>query len=204
MAMVRAAKVHPQERPLLFYKVGIHGSTPKDFGETFAAQFDTAYLSTAGLREVILEQRIANGNPITTVDTKSISKKLIGTALPILRAGRDVMADVFLNSPKKRRQGATELAYRTGGLAVGFNILTPTSIVESRIIRWAEEDDQGIPVAEWPVSPIDGIERALQSLVRPESSERPGLIIDVDGSVEDADELIGQIEDRLLKEGLAT
>jgi len=191
-----------ERQPLLFYKVGGLGAAPLGFDEAFAREFSAAYFSSNSIRQALISRHEAEGMPETPIESRYVNKELVAQAAPILTKGSDVVVDMCFNSPNSRRRTPIQLARRAGALPIALSIRAPKEVIEARVQQWTEEDTLGKPLADWTISPLAVVDHGLRSVVWPDLGKEQGLAFRLDGSG-GVDDIIGQIEERLIRQGLA-
>jgi hypothetical protein len=191
-----------QEQPLLFFKVGVFGGTPKGFAEEFAEEFKLDRFTSNSVREAIISQRVAKGDSDKSILASVISARLVEQVGRSLADGKDAMLDMFFNTPKRRSVVPIHVAHRAGALSVALNIDTPFPIVEDRIQRSIKEGTLSVPLEEWSVHPVGAAKNMASTKLSPKSDEDIGLIINIDGSG-DVESLLDQIEAGLMTANLA-
>lgn len=176
--------------PLLFFKVGLLGSAPLEFGQSLADTWGLARPSTQQINARIRERREVNSST-REVTQQDMAKQLGREIAPLLQGGGNVMADVFFNTPVSRARTPIRLARDAGALLIALDIETPVSVIRQRVKAWTEEDRLG-SLANVP-SPTDVVFASLDILQSPTRKEDIDYIFHLDGTAE-MPELLGCIE----------
>lgn len=182
-----------QKRPLLLFEVGVSGAVPRDFGEALGEELGATIFSHAMLKAIIKAERERRGSP-KHVQRSAIAMRLFSLAKPVLKDGRDVLADVLFNTVQTRARTPLELARRTGAIAVALNLVTPKAHIHNTIRERIREGELKLAVGR--VHPNIAVDDTFRTMQRPTTAEGIDLIIDLDGRVE-LPELVSQVVERL-------
>jgi predicted kinase len=192
------SKTPELNKPVLYFKIGMLGSVPLDFGEAIARNFGAIRLSSEEIRKTMKTRASAQGKT-RPVHTSDIRRVLARQATIHLEDTQDVMADMFFNKVRSR-QLPVDTAKNAGGLSLALSIKLPISVALSRVEQWVEEDAFGLPVTEWDVHPMRLAKGMIGNIDRPQR-ERIDYVLHLDGDAE-TPALINQVEAQLDKHGL--
>ncbi len=187
---MNANRSRSRQPPLLFFKVGLHGSAPREFGTDLAARLQTRLITGEGIREAMRLERAARGTTSRATPEK-VNKRLFRDALPILKSKEDLVADMYFLTPNSRARTPAELARITGALTIALFTAAPLTAIEKRLAYWAFQRGK-----------LDDFEGTLSEnpnwrlFQMPGADETIDYVFPLDGTLR-ASELVDQVEEHL-------
>lgn len=175
------------DRPLLIFKAGILGCAPLDLMDELADSYGAAFFSSDETRADLMAGRegqdIEDAAPhqARRISTRVIQDRVLKGARGALNDEKDVVIDMFFNTPGSRRK-PIKLAQEAGAMTIALHAHAPFSLIRKRVKEWTKKGDFLIPAKDWEVPPIVAAQKMMYQVDRPSQHEGIDYVFNLDGT----------------------